>query len=70
MKYKYQKKWKDTDAKLEAEGEPVDWFDVEKSEVVKRVTGVYKDVELVFESLHEGNTVNTMFSLFRAVKIN
>ena len=69
MKYKYFKKWKDTDAKLEAEGEPIDWFEVENSEVVERLSGAYKNLDLIMEHLHEGHTVNTPFSLFKAKEV-
>lgn len=68
-KFKYQKKWKDAPAKLEAEGEPIGWFDVEKSEVVERLSGCYKDVDLILETLHAGHSVNTPFSLFKAVEV-
>ena len=67
MKYKYFKKWKDTDAKLEAEGEPIDWFEVPFEEVEERLDGCFKDIDLVIkEVLHKGHTVNTPFSLFKA----
>jgi hypothetical protein len=68
MKFKYFKKWKDHPAKLEAEGEPIGWFEVTYEEVEKRLDGCFKDIDLVFETLHEGHTVNTPFSLFKAEK--
>lgn len=68
VKYKYFKKWKDAPVKLEAEGEPVDWFEVTYEEVEKRLDGCFKDIDIVFETLHAGHIVNTPFSLFKAEK--
>jgi len=66
--FKYQKKWKDAPAKLEAEGEPTGWFEVTKDEMVEVLAGAYKDTELILETLHEGHSVNTPFSMFRAIE--
>ena len=67
-KVTYFKKWKETDAKLEAEGEPTGWFEVDKKEVDDRLVDSYKDLDRILEYLHEGNVVNTPFSLFKSVR--
>ena len=67
MKFKYFKKWKGSPAKLEAEGEPVGWFEVTKEDMVEVMEGAYRNVEdVIKETLHAGHEVNTPFSIFKA----
>ena len=61
MKYKYFKKWKERDA---------EWFEVTKEEAAEVLSGAYREVDLIFETLHEGHQVNTVFSLFKAEEVS
>lgn len=69
-KFKYFKKWKDHPDILKSEGEPVGWFEVDITEVFERLSGCYRDVDMVLETLHSGHPVNTPFSIFKSEKVS